>query len=384
MIDQACKSLYRIAVLILTLNYSFALIGFMLRPQYKAGQYNEVMRDVLIWQGLFLLVYFLMMFVFLRAVTKEKLIVPKVKHLNIILWIFIFFLLITVPTSWDYSSYRAFAPYKSTIPEYTILIVAIILLNRQGKFGWLDRILLLMFACFFLLAGYRMVAVYYIIFFVFQYNLKAFILYGGSAFALIVYTQIARLGIDGFSAELVLTALTINAFDTLFSSARVILVNSTCDYGIELLISYFLQAFPIPSSLSPALYLDNIKACTNIPGGGAFFAYWFYLLGFDGANGIMIVDGIIALLSFCLLVGLVLFMYSLSPGTLIVGFIFAFRAFNYGPVALFRPAIIFLCITFLLLLGLKVVPKRTRQRGPTVLCQKTAIIGGRNLSAERY
>ena len=359
MMPSAYSSLFGISVLILISNYFFSVIGLLVRQNFRNGEFNEIMTHILVWQGSFIILYICILYVFVRKMNFRYTSRLKIKHLNIVLWSIIAAILILVPVEQDYGSYRQFAPNKSTLPEYTVIILSIILLSKGGMFGRFDRLLLLIFAGAFLVSGYRMVAVYYIIFFMLNYRLRNILFYGSTAFVVILVTQANRIGASSLSVDTFLYVTSINAFDTIYSSAKIVALNERCGPGNSLLLSYFAQAIPLPSSVNPPLYINRIQDCTTIPGGGVFFSYWYYLLGFSASDAIPFIEGFLSLLAFSLLVIVVhVLFHKVSHGMLIVSIVFAFRTFNYGPVALFRPSMFFLLIFSIVALAISLLPKK--------------------------
>jgi hypothetical protein len=184
-----------------------------------------------------------------------------------------------------------------------------------------------------------------------------------AAFFFLVYTQAARMGVLHFGLEEMLYVLTINAYDTLFSSARIILVNSSCSFQYDFLLNYLSQILPLPSSINHPTYLQQIRACTSIPGGGLFFSYLYFLLGFEAENGIPFLSGILAISFFIVLIYILFFLLTHAPaGLAFVAMVFSFRAFNYGPVALFRPAVIMLLLVICYQVIFYIMPKISRRK----------------------
>jgi hypothetical protein len=336
--------LFSLSALIAFANFTFSIVGYLLRGE-ATERFNQSIYELIIFQAIVLLIFYLVLY---YLISRKKIIQPRLFPgiISLSLLICIFIILFSVPDSSEYSDYKSFAENKSVLPEYSVLIYIIYFSTKRWATGFRDYLILVILAVVFFIDGYRMPAIYYCIILLANFRFRTIIAYGSLFFLLIIYSQISRFqGLD-ISSDFVLFVATSNAFDTLYSGDLISSANSLCQYSAMIPASFLFHILPLPSELAFPYYQANILNCTPTPGGGILAGYISYLTNVPIKYLIYF-----SVLLFPFFIYLIRFIGNLNWLYIIVLCVFAFRGFNYGPIALIRPIV----LTFILFFVIQII-----------------------------
>lgn len=326
-----------LSALIAVANFALSIMGYSIR-EGGPKSFSQPIHELIIFQAILLLTPYLFIY---SLIESRKIILPRSlpKLVSMGLLTCVLVLSFSVEGVSDYSDYKSFAENKSALPEYLVLIYILYLSTKKWHTGLGDNLVLCFLISFFIVSGYRLPAIYFFIIFLANFKIRTIIVLGALFASIIVYTQALRFDALSINSDLLILALTSNAFDTLYSGDLISSANSLCQYSLTIPLSFIAHIFPLPSNWAFPHYQSNILNCTPTPGGGILAGYISYLTNTDPDHLIYL-----SILFLPFIFYLRRFSWRINWLYVIVFSIFAFRGFNYGPVALFKPILLMIVL----------------------------------------
>lgn len=338
------KRLFFYCSMILFANYVLSLVGVYLRQEvFNKFDFWSVFY-LLISQILFISSFLLIMNFYYNKVVGRRRVYTVQPSVSLSLLVVFFLFLPFVKSVHDFGDYKEFSGAKTALAEYLFIIYGFYFITKR-KLRALDIFLSFILLVYFAFIGYRFVALYMFIMLLSCFRLSLVVIPSIIFLVFLVNSQLTRFGLSSSAFfEVFFYVFSSNAFDTLYSGLLMLETNNNCSYSILIPASFLGHIFPIPSSVFFPFYQEHLHACTPTPGGGVLSAYFFYLVGLREIGFEFVL--LTFLFVFFLMVPARKFRFS-AP-VYAFALIFSYRAFNYGPVALFKPAMIsFIVISFL-------------------------------------
>ena len=346
--------LYINSTLILIANYVLSLVGIYLRPELL-GRFDFFSVYYLLISQFLLISSFLLIMRFIHnKIVRHNRIYTVQPSISFLILAMFFLFLPFVKSVQNFGDYKEFSEAKTALAEYLFILYGFYFITKRNL-RTSDILLTLILLIYFAFIGYRFVSLYMFIILLSCFSLSRVVIPTMIFLAFLVYSQFTRFGLS-FSSffDIFFYIFSSNAFDTLYSGLLILDTNINCGYSLVIPFSFFAHIFPVPSSVFFPFYQDHLHSCTPTPGGGVLSAYFFYLVGLREIG----FEFILLTFLFCVFLIVLVGKFRLAPPIYAFVLIFSYRAFNYGPVVLFKPAI----IAFIMILILYTLYISTRRK----------------------